>query len=124
MKRKSIKDKNIKMEKELDTLFRVNNEDETKVAAEEEKKPAAKKEEKENRLRNHSKIKEYYLDIDGGTQYTIYLPAELHNAIKLKAISAEMSISSFLKKIIVTEILNEDELKNSYNKAYDKRNNI
>lgn len=115
MKRQSIKNKNVKIDGELDSLFKPDG------AADE--KPAAKKDdEKEIKLRGFDKIRDYYLDIDGGEQYTVYLPPELHHAFKVKAVQDDLTISKFLKKEIVTKILTEDEVKNTYYKAFDERN--
>lgn len=113
MKRQSIKGKNVKLDSELDSLFKPDDE---------ENKPAKKQPEKEVRLRGFDKIRDYYLDMDGGSQYTIYLPPELHHAFKVKAVKDDLSISAFLKKEIVSTILTEDEVKDTYNKAFDKRN--
>lgn len=115
MKRQSIKSKNVKMDKELDSLFRPD--DEIK-----ESKNEPKEESKETRLRGIDHIKDYYHNLDGGSQYTIYIPKELQDIIKIKCLKSGETVSSFYKNALIEKVLTEDEVKNAYNDAYDARN--
>lgn len=115
VKRQSIKSKNIKMDKKLDSLFRPDTEVEEEIKEN-------KKESKEIKLRGIDHIKDYYHNLDGGNQYTVYIPKELQDAIKIKCLKRGETVSSFYKNALVDNILSEDEIKDAYNDAYEQRN--
>lgn len=103
------------MDKELDSLFRPDSEIK-------EENNEIKEELKETRLRGIDHIKDYYHNLDSGSQYTIYIPKELQDTIKIKCLKSGETVSSFYKNALVDKILSEDEIKSAYNDAYDQRN--
>lgn len=120
MKRQSIKTKDTNMSKELDTLFR-------KEALQDTDNHPTKvdqaTDDKEPRIRGAEKMRDYYSKLTGGEQYTIYLPEELQDIIKIKALYKKMSVSALYKQMLL-DVLSDDDIRQAYNNGYDRRNNL
>lgn len=119
MKRQSIKTKDTNMSKELDSLFRKEDLQDTTNEPAQNKKDI---EDKEPRIRGVEKIKDYYAKSTGGEQYTIYLPEELQDLIKIKALYGKMSVSAWYKKMLLDNVFSDDDIRQAYNNGYDRRN--
>lgn len=117
-KRVSISDKTIsRTESDMDTLFgntmKNNNMDQNDINT------------KEKELNHYNPIKDYYEnhEFEKSNQYSIYLPKEIQQELKQKAVLNSKSISDLLMNAIANEILTKDELINAYRRGYKERNN-
>lgn len=113
-KRPSISDKNINFDKDYDTLFSSKPTDKKDDGKD-------KTEEKEVRLRGIDRIRNYYKKNKRIKQFSIYLPDEIQKKIKAKASEDDKSVSDIIREVMMDNYLSEDDIRNAYNKAYDKR---
>ncbi|GLB47417.1 hypothetical protein WR164_13960 [Philodulcilactobacillus myokoensis] len=113
--RQSILSKNNNYSKDLDTLFKSET-------VKKQPKSKANQKPKETRLTRFSKIKDFYLKSNSKKQFSIYLPEELQKQMKAKSVADGMSISDVIKRLILDHYLTDAEIKDAYNRGYDKRN--
>ncbi|MEJ6401213.1 hypothetical protein [Nicoliella lavandulae] len=108
-KRKSFGNENLSMDSDLDQLFK-------------NKDPKESKEPKEHKLRSFSSIKDYYLKTKDYKQYTIYLPPEIQSKLKSKAIEDDESVSDVIKELVINHYLSDKDIKDAYDRGYNRRN--
>lgn len=112
-KRVSLSEKKRAKSNDLDSLFAndyINSEDGNKT----ESKPV------EIQLKKVDEIKAYYDEYVGGKQVSIYLPDEIHALVKAKASQEGRSMKDAIKRVVINDLLTDEEIKSAYAKRFSK----
>lgn len=120
-KRKSLKDNPMVAGNGMpDTLFGNRAEAQDKTETQVEKQPVVK-ESKPTRLTRFEDIRAFYAKTKGTKQVKVYMPAEIQSAIKAKAAQQGQSMTEFMLHLVLDHALNDREIKDAYDKAFDTK---
>lgn len=108
-KRKSFGNTDLNMDSGLDELFSSDNKQKTE-------------EPKEQKLRTFASIRDFFKNDKEIKQYSYYLPPELQNKLKAKAIEDDKSVSDVIRSLVMEHFLTDEDIKDAYERGYERRN--